>query len=198
MICRTCKTKKPVASFYSAPRNTSGYQYDCKTCYDIRQSKYCELNKLKIKQYHQDWYKRNRTRILGQCKKYRQSDQGKECRRIWERRKMQDLTFKLEKALRTRLRSVLKNNYKAGSAIRDLGCSVASLRLYLGMQFYGRLDGTEMTWDNYGIHGWHIDHIEPLSSFDLEDRGDFLAAVHFTNLQPLWAEDNYAKRDRRM
>jgi hypothetical protein len=52
-----------------------------------------------------------------------------------------------------------------------------------------------MSWDNWGTHGWHIDHIIPLSSFDLTDREQFLKACHYTNLQPLWAADNIRKSD---
>jgi hypothetical protein len=51
-----------------------------------------------------------------------------------------------------------------------------------------------MSWDNYGQ--WHIDHIKPLAKFDLTDRTQFLAACHYTNLQPLWAEDNLSKGAR--
>ena len=47
-----------------------------------------------------------------------------------------------------------------------------------------------MTWDNYGVYGWHIDHILPLSIFNLSDRTQLLKACHYTNLQPLWAEEN--------
>jgi len=50
-----------------------------------------------------------------------------------------------------------------------------------------------MSWDNYGE--WHLDHVQPLSSFDLTDRVDFLEACNWLNIQPLWAEDNLKKGD---
>lgn len=75
---------------------------------------------------------------------------------------------------------------KAGSAIRDLGCTIPELKKYLESKFQ-----TGMTWENQG--SWHIDHIRPLVSFDLTDRAQFCQAVHYTNLQPLWARDNLVK-----
>lgn len=53
-----------------------------------------------------------------------------------------------------------------------------------------------MTWENWGRRGWHIDHIAPLSSFDLTDPVQFRRAVHYTNLQPLWWFDNLSKGKR--
>lgn len=47
-----------------------------------------------------------------------------------------------------------------------------------------------MSWNNYGE--WHIDHIKPLSSG--KSKEDYIRLNHYTNLQPLWAEDNMRKR----
>ena len=73
----------------------------------------------------------------------------------------------------------------------DLGCTIPELKQYLESKFQ---EG--MTWENWGVHGWHIDHIIPLSSFDLADRDQLLTAFHYTNLQPLWAQANWSKGDR--
>lgn len=53
--------------------------------------------------------------------------------------------------------------------------------------------GETMTWENWNVNGWHIDHIIPLVTFDLTDRKQFLEACHYTNLQPMWSEENWLK-----
>lgn len=53
-----------------------------------------------------------------------------------------------------------------------------------------------MIWENYGE--WHIDHIIPCSAFNLEDREQALRCFHYTNLQPLWAQDNLSKSNKIM
>lgn len=101
-------------------------------------------------------------------------------------KKETDVNFKLRVILRSRLYAALKGNYKVGSAVKDLGCSIEEFKIYLENQF------TEgMNWNNYG--NWHIDHIRPLISFDLSNRSDFLIACNYKNLQPLWAQDNLKK-----
>ena len=77
-------------------------------------------------------------------------------------------------------------NKKNGSAVKDLGCSLEQLKRHLEDQFI-----SGMVWENYGK--WHIDHIKPLVSFDLTDRKQLIDACHYTNLQPLWVEDNLRK-----
>lgn len=70
-----------------------------------------------------------------------------------------------------------------------IGCSIEQLLEHLESQFQ---DG--MTWDNYGE--WHIDHIKPCAMFDFTKEEDQRECFHYTNLQPLWAEDNLRKSDK--
>ena len=112
-----------------------------------------------------------------------------EQRRIYmKERYTNDIQFKLSRAIRGRLWKLVSRGQKAGSAVHDLGCTLEELKVHLENQFE---EG--MTWDNWKFDGWHIDHIKPLSSFDLTNREQFLEACHYTNLQPLWGWQNIAK-----
>ena len=51
-----------------------------------------------------------------------------------------------------------------------------------------------MSWETHSLYGWHIDHIIPLSSAKTEE--EIYQLCHYTNLQPLWAEDNLKKGDK--
>ena len=51
-----------------------------------------------------------------------------------------------------------------------------------------------MTLDNYGL--WHVDHIKPLSKFDLTKDEEIKKAWSFNNLQCLWASENISKGNR--
>lgn len=67
-----------------------------------------------------------------------------------------------------------------------IGCTPIFLRDHLEKQF---LPG--MSWANYGQ--WHVDHIRPCASFDLRLHFNRMRCFHWTNLQPLWGQDNFAK-----
>lgn len=91
--------------------------------------------------------------------------------------------------MRSRLNQFIKQ--KHNKTVDLLGCSVPELKKHLESQFQ-----PGMTWDNYGRTGWHIDHIKPLSSFDLTDLEQLTEACKYTNLQPLWAKDNIQKSNK--
>lgn len=96
----------------------------------------------------------------------------------------------LAQRIRRRLQRSIKDGrgMKSGKSREILGCDWQFLRDHLEARFT-----RGMTWENYGYHGWHIDHIVPLCRFDLRDPEQVKKAWHYTNLQPLWAWENYAK-----
>lgn len=116
----------------------------------------------------------------------------KKARETKRERYHKDLNFRLSSILRSRIsRSLRDNNIhykKSNHSIDLLGCSIVELKAHLEAKF---TDG--MSWDNYGE--WHVDHIKPCASFEnlgtcpKQQRECF----HYSNLQPLWAEDNRQK-----
>lgn len=99
-----------------------------------------------------------------------------------------DPVFALAKRLRSRLAKSVKaaGTGKAGKTLHLVGCTPQELKAHIEAQF---VDG--MTWENRDE--WHLDHVRPLASFDLTDPEQQAAAMHFTNLAPVWAVDNMAK-----
>jgi len=173
-VCIKCKIYKSYSEFSKSSRVIDGHAGSCKVCKKPEVSKY-ELNKEKCKQQSSEYYKTH-----------------KEQRHTWYKNKeKEDVNFKLGNRLRHRLRSTLKKLKTRGSHINNLGCSIEELKQHLESKF---LPG--MSWGNWTLNGWHIDHIIPLSSFDLTDLEQLKKACHYTNLQPLWAKDNISKGNK--
>jgi len=134
-------------------------------------------------------YAKHREKRLAYQKEYRTNPENRvKINKRTSNKKKTNPSFKLRHTLRNRVLKALNGNRKPGSAIKDLGCSVEQLKEHLESQFQ-----SGMTWENWTIDGWHIDHIKPLASFDLTDRNQFLEACHYTNLQPMWAKENLSK-----
>jgi hypothetical protein len=161
----------------------------------IRRSKaYYETNKDKVKAYQKDYKESNKDKLRFQKKAHYEINKDKirvQKNNYYNNKRKTDIQFKLSRNLRSRLNSAVNGNYKSGSEIKDLGCTIEQLKQYLESKFQ-----SGMSWDNWTLDGWHIDHIKPLASFDLTDRKQLLEACHYTNLQPLWATDNLIKSDK--
>lgn len=103
------------------------------------------------------------------------------------KRRKNDVNFKIKSVLKKRLFELVKNN-KRGKILNVLGCSYEELKKYLESKF------TEgMSWDNYGVKGWHIDHVIPCAVFDLTKKEAQEFCFNYTNLQPMWGHDNKIK-----
>ena len=103
-------------------------------------------------------------------------------------RYQEDPQYVLRVRLRGRIRYAMASaKTKRTSTYHDLaGCTTEQLRLHIESQF-----AHGMNWDNKSE--WHIDHIIPVSAFDLSTEEGQRAAFHYTNLQPLWAAENRKK-----
>ena len=152
------------------------------------------LAKEKIKLYNRTYNLKNKNKLYEKNKRYviNSRERVRESRRIWQKTQYKNnIQHRLKQILRERMRKAFKRNQKTGSAVKDLGCSIEQLKKHLESKFL-----PNMTWTNYGPDGWHIDHIIPLTKFNLSDRNEFLKACHYTNLQPLWAIDNIKKSNK--
>jgi hypothetical protein len=97
-----------------------------------------------------------------------------------------NINCKLAHYLRTRIVRALRGNPKLFTTMKLVGCSIEKLKQHLEKQFT-----KGMNWSNYGK--WHIDHIKPCASFDLNKPEEQVRCFNYKNLQPLWAKENLRK-----
>ena len=103
----------------------------------------------------------------------------------WKKNKRKtDGFYRMKLNLRHRLRDYLFGESKSRRTKDIVGLDKMKFKSYVENKFLGG-----MTWDNYGK--WHLDHIKPLCQ--AKDNDEALLLNHYTNLQPLWAEDNLKK-----
>ena len=129
-----------------------------------------------IKERQKALYYANREKIMAQ-------------HTIWCRnRRKTNMEYRLIDSLRGRLNSALRkrNVVKLETTMKLVGCSMPELIKYLENKFK-----PGMSWKNR--EKWHIDHIIPCISFDLSKLENQQKCFHYTNLQPLWAHENYSK-----
>jgi len=92
--------------------------------------------------------------------------------------------------VRTRIWQAIKNHKKEYRTLTLIDCTPAELKKHLESQF-----DSKMSWNNYGVHGWHVDHRKPCDAFDLSDPDEQIQCFHYTNLQPMWGPENCSKNN---
>jgi hypothetical protein len=137
------------------------------------------------------WYLNNKEYSIERSRAYEaiNKDKVKERKRKYvNKRRSEDLSFRLAANIRARISRAVTHNFKHSSLSGYLGCTIEELKTYLESKFQ-----LGMTWDNYGE--WEIDHIYPLAKSDLTNPDIFAKVCNYTNLQPLWALENKIKKD---
>lgn len=172
--CKKCGEAKSLDSFNKDRSKPDGLQIYCRPCRKGVQAKHREANRDAVNENQKTWRRNNREASRRHQLKY------------MKKRYAEDPAFCLKTRLRSRLCRVLRGRPKDSTTQKLVGCTWDELRAHIESQF---VEG--MSWDNRAE--WHIDHIRPIASF--EDPAD-PACWHYTNLQPLWAEDNKRKAAR--
>lgn len=200
--CYKCETVKSIMSFSKDSRKKDGLCVECKDCrkayYNVNIDRFKEWNashykenpdihkakKERLKETNPDYfkghYKINRESKREYLKRYNKENRNIINKRYKERYQS-DPEFRITQTYRNRVRDAIKKGYKKGKSLDLLGTTIPELKTYLEEHFL-----PTMTWDNYGTL-WHIDHIKPCSSFDLNNEGEQRKCFHYTNLQPLFA-----------
>ena len=195
-----------------------------KAYWKVQSKKYRKANKEQITAKKKEYYDANREELIKKSRKWVESNpaQAKETQRknykktkkerkaysqlpeVIERRNKRrkeiyhnDPARRLITSYRNGIRRGFKqiiNGKKDIASLACLGCSWEEFLDHIESQFYNRQKtGEKMTFDNHSVEGWHLDHVIPISR--VKTKEDIIMLSHYTNLQPLWAEDNHRKND---
>jgi hypothetical protein len=151
-------------------------------------------NKEHANKVSKEWYQNNKEHAAKVSKEWRlknkekdKNDQAKwrlenkEWRRNYENNRYKtDINFRLTKLCRGRIRKIIKGENKSVSTMELIGCTPDELRQHLESKFE-----PWMNWENQGLGGWDVEHIIPMSKFNLICPVQQHACCHWSNLQPM-------------
>lgn len=202
-ICSKCEAVKPSSHFYASPDGAFGFRGDCREC-TVRRGKrwydenpetvrrYLDANRDRIirnsnrrrienPNYHKQWRDANRDRVRAKQREANEKHRMKPYRRLCD-------------AVSANINNSIRKGSRQGRGTFELlGYTREELMRHLEKQF-----DPGMSWANYGVEGWHIDHIIPVTAFNFDspDHEDFRRCWALTNLQPLWGRENISKGNR--
>lgn len=211
-ICRKCKKLKDVTHFGKRKNTKDGLNYHCLNCNRAYERQLYERKCLllgkeikspsrKIKPskdvLHQEmlensrrYRKRHPDRRKKSCFDYNKRNRTKN-REYWNNKYNSDPQFNLTIKLRRRVYMSIKNNSKDCKkhdlTIKLLGCSFRDYKAHIESKFT-----QYMKWEHVLSSEIHMDHIIPVSAFDLSDPEQQKLCFHYTNYQPLWATTEIA------
>lgn len=194
--CRKCEIEKPLTDFREMKTNRDGRAITCKKCTNkqcrnLRHEKRRAGNAL-VKTEKEKGLKPSDFSSLEEYNQYLNELRKKGIEEFIKNKKKKDVRktpqWKRASSLRSSLRLLIRNLNPSKSIIEIVGKNHLELKIYLESLFM-----PDMTWENYGKHGWHVDHILPCASFDLTDETKIKECFHYSNLRPLWAKENWKK-----
>src|SRR3990172_8345171 len=175
-MSKTCKKRgeiKALTEFSPEKRVLDGRKSRCKPCLAI-QARGRE-------EYFREHYRKNRERRLAWMRENFDSA-------AWHRNRRKNPRVRLDDSFAMLLHYSIKSQKGGRKWSSIVGYTVDDLISHLSARFQ-----PGMALENYGA--WHVDHIKPRSAFKYktEDDPEFRECWALSNLQPLWAIDNFKK-----
>lgn len=226
--CSKCKTAKALTEFGKQAQSLDGYAYWCKSCrkahglkYSLNLSEeqkehkrkyakeyrknnpdliregnrnYRDKYREKVRKYAREYYLRNKEQLDGYSRKWKKKNREKalEYQRKSNTRRKNQPEIRLEQFMRNGIRLSLETGTN-GMWRNFVNYSIKELKVHLEKQFE-----PEMSWENYGRNGWHIDHTIPITAFNIRSLRDidFQRCWALDNLRPMWESANISKGNK--
>jgi hypothetical protein len=193
-VCSKCAVWKPLDAYQK--RDTEhGYRLDCTECkYKQNSLGYYERKDKGTVWPLNERIKAEKKPVVIKVKRILTEEEINKKKQILRERRYKRLEYDFAYQLLTNQRSYVYQTLKKigvkkeNMTLKYLGCTSGTLKEWIEFQF-----DKDMNWQNYPKI-WTIDHILPLSLFDLTKKEHQDIAFNWKNLQPL--KDNYGKHNK--
>ena len=198
--CDKCKISKSIENYRKYTDRENTYSKTCKNCSNeadklrkknLRQKRLetfmvkCEkCNEIKPLKYFAKLKKFYKKKICVSCyPKFLTEQKTEWCKNERET----NINYRIKKSLAARLRVVM---FKNDNTMNYIGCNIQYLREWFEFNFT-----KEMNWENYGTY-WSVDHIIPVSKFDLTNEEEKVKCWNWSNLIPVTIKFNSSKKSK--
>lgn len=129
-------------------------------------------NRQRMSELQSNWYQNNKEHVYENV----------------NHRKKTDFAYKFIINQRHRIRNALKNKQK--KTIEYLGCNGEDLVDWMKYLF-----NDSQILENHGSE-WHIDHVIPISNFNIDNENDIMLCLNWRNTMPLSVKENLSKNKK--
>jgi hypothetical protein len=180
--CSRCKIWNCLSHYNYSKSHWDNLRVDCKTClHEIRSQ-----NVKKIREYNVAYWQKTREEQTEKNRIWKEKNK-EHLSKYYKNLRIENKNFRISDNMRSRMRKALKGHNKSSSTWDYIGMDRDQYMDWIEFQFY---DG--MTWENYGTW-WHIDHVKPCVSFDMEKDENIRQCFGWWNTCPLLAKKNLQK-----
>jgi len=181
--CKKCINEKRTLTIGSKSKEKIA-----STAKQLKDKKYYLENKERIKARNNKYYAEKKATIRAQRKEYYKLHPEK----LKEQR--EKFLSKIENRIALNLRRRTRTFLHSGKGWSDLlGCDIEHFISWLEFNF--EKEETDMSLENYG-KVWQLDHVYPLSKFDMKNEEDVKKAFNWQNILPAICIDNQTKNNK--